>query len=136
MVQERATHHAQRTGISSQRTSMRYLERKRKMSLAKHHNLRTMMGLTWRGEYVLAVLAEENECGVSTIRGWGVLEKEIGNVVEILREKGLVQTRSINKKIKLHSLTDLGKEYIEQVQRIYDHTREKSQRQSKEDTNC
>lgn len=96
------------------------------MSLAKHHNLRTMMGLTWRGEYVLGIIEEEGECKTSHIYNWGVIESEVKNILRILREKGLVQSRPLDKKTKLHSLTDYGREYIEQVRNIYVNAREKS----------
>ena len=85
-----------------------------------------MMGLTSVSEYVLGILEEEGECKTSRIYKWGVIESDVRKVLEALKGKGLVQSRPLDKKTKLHSLTDYGREYIEQVRNIYVNAREKS----------
>ena len=80
------------------------------------------MGLTWRGEYVLGILEEEGECKTSHIYNCGVLDTEVKSILRILRDKGLVQSRPLNKKTYLHSLTNMGKEYLQQVEGIYEHS--------------
>ena len=117
MVRVRAMHHAQQTGTSSQKTLTTYLVRKMS-SLARHHRLRMMTGLTWRGEYLLAILQEEGECKTQYLRHIG-MSYDIIEVLNTLEERGYIKIRKPSHKLRLHSLTDLGREYLEQVAKIY-----------------
>lgn len=93
--------------------------------VAMHHRLRIMAGLTWRAEYVLGVLEEEGEIKTSYLRLIG-LGHDIVDTLNILERDGYIKVRRPNGKIRLHSLTDLAREYLEQVEMVYDDTREKS----------
>lgn len=119
MVQVRATHHAQWTGTSSQKTLTQYSERRNQMNnVARHHRLRMMVGLTWRAEYTLGVLAEEGELKTQYLRHVG-LGYDIIDTLNILERDGYIKVRRPNGKLRLHSLTDKAKEYLEQVEAIY-----------------
>lgn len=77
-----------------------------------------MMNLTWRAEYVLAILQAEGECKTQYLREIGS-GYDIIATLDILEERGLIKIRRPNRKLRLHSLTDLGREYLEQVETIY-----------------
>ena len=119
MVQERATHHAQQIGTSSQKTLTRFLERSQMKNLARHHRLRMMVGLTWRAEYVLGVLEEEGELKTQYFRHVG-LGHDIIDTLNMLERDGYIKVRRPNGKLRLHSLTDKAKEYLQQVEKIYE----------------
>lgn len=80
-----------------------------------------MMNLTWRAEYVLAILEAEGECKTQYLREVGS-GYDIIDTLNILEERGLIKVRRPNRKLRLHSLTDLAKDYLEQVALIYDTT--------------
>ena len=83
-----------------------------------HHRLRMKMKLTWRAEYTLAILDAEGECKTQYLREIG-LGYDIVDTLNILEKRGLIRVRRPNGKLRLHSLTDLGKEYLQQVMIIY-----------------
>lgn len=118
MVQVRATHHAQRTGTSSQKTLTKSSGKNQMGNVARHHRLRMMVGLTWRSEYVLGVLEEEGELKTQYLRHVG-LGYDIIDTLNILERDGYIKVRRPNGKLRLHSLTDKAKEYLEQVEAIY-----------------
>ena len=93
--------------------------------VATHHRLRIMAGLTWRAEYVLGVLEEEGEIKTSYLRLIG-LGRDIVDTLNILERDGYIKVRRPNGKIRLHSLTDLARKYLSEIESIYDNTREKS----------
>lgn len=76
------------------------------------------VGITWRGEYVLGVLEEDGEVKTSYLRHIG-LGYDIIDTLESLELKGFIKVKRPNGKLRLHSLTDLGKEYLQQVKEIY-----------------
>jgi DNA-binding MarR family transcriptional regulator len=88
------------------------------MSIARHHRFRITMGITPRCEYILGALEEEGECKTEYLRHIG-LGYDIIDSLDRLEGKGLINIRRLNRKIRLHSLTDLGKEYLQQVKEIY-----------------
>lgn len=88
------------------------------MSVARHHRLRIMAGLSSRGEYLLGILQEEGECKTEYIRRVAMSYEIIG-LLNSLANKGFIQIKKPNHKLRLHSLTDLGREYLEQVEKIY-----------------
>ena len=88
------------------------------MSVARHHRLRIMAGLSCRGEYMLGILEEEGECKTEYIRRMA-MSYEIIDLLNSLADKGYIQIKKPNHKLRLHSLTDLGREYLEQVRKIY-----------------
>lgn len=75
-------------------------------------------GLTWRAEYVLGVLEEEGECKTNYLRHIG-LGYDIIETLNILERDGFITVKRPNGKLRLHKLTDLGKEYLQQVKEIY-----------------
>jgi DNA-binding PadR family transcriptional regulator len=77
-----------------------------------------MMKLTWRAEYTLAILQAEGECKTIYLREIGSGHDIVGTL-NSLEELGLIRVRRPNGKLRLHSLTDLGKEYLQQVEDIY-----------------
>lgn len=87
-------------------------------NLMRHHRLRMAMNLTWRAEYVLAILQAEGECKTQYLREVGS-GYDIIDTLNILEKRDLVRVRRPNNKLRLHSLTDLGKEYLQQVTLIY-----------------
>ena len=89
-------------------------------NLARHHRLRMMVGLTWRAEYVLGVLEEEGELKTQYFRHVG-LGHDIIDTLNILERDGYIKVRRPNGKLRLHSLTDKAKEYLQQVEKIYEH---------------
>lgn len=89
------------------------------MSVVRHHRLRLMVGLTWRAEYALGVLAEEGECKMLLIEHACGISSDLRTVVDSLIRLGFVSQRMRDKKTKLLSITDLGKEYLQQVEKIY-----------------
>ena len=97
-------------------TTTTYLERK--MNLVRHHRLRMMMNLTWRAEYVLAILQAEGECKTQYLREIGS-GYDIIDTLNILEKRGLITVRRPNGKLRMHSLTDLAREYLQQVEDIY-----------------
>lgn len=88
------------------------------MQIAKHHRFRITVGITWRGEYVLGVLEEEGECKTSYLRHIG-LGYDIIDTLDKLELKGFINVKKVNGRLRLHSLTDLGREYLQQVKEIY-----------------
>jgi DNA-binding MarR family transcriptional regulator len=76
------------------------------------------MKLTWRAEYTLAILQAEGECKTQYLREIGS-GYDIVDTLNALEERGLVRVRRPNGKLRLHSLTDLAKEYLQQVEDIY-----------------
>ena len=88
------------------------------MTIAKHHRFRMTVGITWRAEYVLGVLEEEGECKTNYLRHIG-LGYDIIETLNILEREGFIKVKKPNGKLRLHSLTDLGKEYLQQVKEIY-----------------
>lgn len=87
-------------------------------SIARHHRLRMMVGLTWRAEYVLGVLDEEGEIKTQYLRHIG-LGYDIIDTLDILERDGYIRVRRPNGKLRLHSLTDKAREYLQQVEKIY-----------------
>jgi DNA-binding MarR family transcriptional regulator len=77
-----------------------------------------MMKLTWRAEYVLAILQAEGECKTLYLREIGA-GYDIVDTLNTLEQRGLIKVRRPNGKLRLHSLTDLAKEYLQQVEDIY-----------------
>jgi DNA-binding PadR family transcriptional regulator len=87
-------------------------------NLVRHHRLRMMMNLTWRAEYVLAILQAEGECKTQYLREVGS-GYDIIDTLNTLEERGLIKVRRPNGKLRMHSLTDLAREYLQQVEDIY-----------------
>lgn len=86
--------------------------------IARHHRFRMTVGITWRAEYLLGVLEEDGECKTSYLRHIG-LGYDIVNTLDILERDGYIQVKRPNDKLRLYSLTDLGKEYLQQVKELY-----------------
>jgi DNA-binding PadR family transcriptional regulator len=76
------------------------------------------MNLTWRAEYTLAILQAEGECKTIYLREIGS-GYDIIDTLNILEKRGLIKVRRPNGKLRLHSLTDLAREYLQQVEDIY-----------------
>jgi DNA-binding PadR family transcriptional regulator len=76
-------------------------------------------GITWRGEYVLGTLEAEGETKTQYLRHVG-LGYDIIDTLNKLEKDGYIKIRRPNNKLRLHSLTDLGREYLQQVEGIYD----------------
>ena len=87
------------------------------MSIAKHHQLRIMMKLSPRDEYVIGILYDEGEVKTSFFEYVG-LTATIKDIVKRLSDKGLIQVRK-EKNRNMLSLTDYGREYVEQVKELY-----------------
>jgi DNA-binding MarR family transcriptional regulator len=87
-------------------------------NLLNHHRLRITMKLTWRAEYTLAILQAEGECKTVYLREIGS-GYDIIDTLNVLEKRGLVKVRRPNGKLRLHSLTDLAREYLQQVEDIY-----------------
>jgi predicted transcriptional regulator len=87
------------------------------MSVAKHHQLRITLGLTPIDEYMVAILYEEGEVKTSYFEHVGIAF-DIKHAVKRLFGKGLIRIRQ-DKKRNMLSLTDYGREYIQQVEGIY-----------------
>jgi DNA-binding PadR family transcriptional regulator len=77
-----------------------------------------MAKLTWRAEYILSLLQEEGECKTEYLRHLGV-GYDIIDTLNNLERDGYVNIRRPTRKLRMHSLTDLGKEYLQQVEDIY-----------------
>ena len=77
-----------------------------------------MTKISWRGEYVLGLLHEEGECKTEYLRQLGV-GYDIIDVLNNLERDGYINVKRPNKKLRLHSLTELGMEYLQQVEAIY-----------------
>lgn len=86
--------------------------------IAKHHRFRMTVGITWRAEYVLGVLEEEGECKTNYLRHIG-LGYDIIDTLDRLERDGYIAVKRPNGKLRLHSLTDLGRDYLQQVKEIY-----------------
>ena len=86
--------------------------------IARHHRFRMTVGITWRAEYLLGVLEEDGEVKMSYLRHIG-LGYDIKDTLHALKEKGFVQLRRPNQTLRMYSLTDLGKEYLQQVKELY-----------------
>jgi predicted transcriptional regulator len=67
---------------------------------------------------VLGVLQEEGECKTQYLRILG-LGYDIIETLNKLEKEGYIQIKKPNYSLRLHSLTDLGREYIQQVEEIY-----------------
>jgi DNA-binding MarR family transcriptional regulator len=76
------------------------------------------MKLTWRAEHVLAILQAEGECKTQYFREIG-LGYDIVDTLNSLEKRGLIRVRRPDGKLRLHSLTDPAKEYLQQVEDIY-----------------
>jgi DNA-binding PadR family transcriptional regulator len=76
------------------------------------------VGLTWRAEYLLAVLDAEGEVKMSFLRRVG-LNHDIRAAIDKLLELDFIEVRMVNKKMRMYKLSDTGKEYIQQVRSIY-----------------
>lgn len=87
-------------------------------------------GLTWRSEYLLGVLEEVGECKTQYFRQIGFGYDIIGTL-ETLEKSGYIRIRRPNGKLRLHSLTDLAKKYLQQVTLIY-MTPQEQQREQRE----
>lgn len=88
------------------------------MNIAKHHRFRMTMGITWRAEYILGVLEEEGEVKTQYLRHIG-LAYDIIDTLHTLERDELIKVRRPDGKMRLYSLTDLGKDYLQQVKEIY-----------------
>jgi len=88
------------------------------MSVARHHRFRMTAGITWRGEYLMGILLDEGECKTQYLRHVG-LAYDIIDTLNKLHRDGYIQVKRPNGKLRLYSLTDLGREYLEQVRKIY-----------------
>jgi DNA-binding PadR family transcriptional regulator len=97
--------------------------------VARHHRLRITTGLTWRAEYVLGILEEEGECKTQYLRHLGV-GYDIIDTLNKLEKDGYIKIKKPNYSLRLHSLTDLGKEYLAQVELIYDDTTRPTERRT------
>ena len=95
------------------------------MKLARHHRLRKTARITQRGEEVLGALQEEGESKTQHLRNIG-MGQDVNDVLSVLVRDGYVQVRKPNLKLFMYSLTESGKDYIAQVESIYDDTREES----------
>lgn len=87
------------------------------MSVAKHHQLRITLDVTPIQEYMVAILYEEGELKTSYFEHVGI-KFDIKHAVQMLKEKGLIRIRKDMNRNML-SLTDYGREYIEQVEGLY-----------------
>jgi DNA-binding MarR family transcriptional regulator len=76
------------------------------------------MKLTWRAEHVLAILQAEGECKTQYFREIGS-GYHIVDTLNSLEKRGLIRVRRPDGKLRLHSLTDLAREYLQQVEDIY-----------------
>jgi predicted transcriptional regulator len=88
------------------------------MKLLKHHAHRKAAGITHRGEEVLGALQQEGECKTQHLRNIG-MGQDVHDVLAVLMRNGYVQMRKQTQKLFMYSLTDLGREYIQQVEAIY-----------------
>jgi DNA-binding PadR family transcriptional regulator len=68
---------------------------------------------------VLGILQEEGECKTQYLRHLGV-GYDIIDTLNKLEQDGYIRVKRPNYSLRLHSLTDLGREYLQQVQLIYD----------------
>lgn len=90
------------------------------MSIADHHRLRMKEGLTWRGEFALAIIEEEGEIKTSILTFSGLNYHGLREVVEKLLEGGFIKKRSTaDSRVKLLSLTEKGSSYLQQVKELY-----------------
>jgi DNA-binding MarR family transcriptional regulator len=87
------------------------------MSITKHHQLRMMMKLSSRDEYVIGMLYDEGEVKTTFFHHIG-LGPTIKDVVKRLQDRGLIQIRK-DKNRNMLSLTDYGREYVRQVKELY-----------------
>lgn len=76
-----------------------------------------MMKLSSRDEYVIGVLYDEGEVKTTFFHHIG-LGFTLKDVVKRLQENGMIQVRK-EKNRNMLSLTDYGREYVEQVKEIY-----------------
>jgi len=66
----------------------------------------------------LGLLQEEGECKTEYLRHLGV-GYDIIDVLNRLERDGYINIKRPTRKLRLHSLTNIGKEYLEQVTAIY-----------------
>lgn len=88
------------------------------MKVLKHHGFRKMAGITYRGEEVLGALQQEGECKTQHLRNIG-MGQDVHDVLAVLMRDGYVKMRKRTLKMFMYSLTDLGHEYLQQVEKIY-----------------
>ena len=84
------------------------------------------LGISQKAEFILAILEEDGECKTSYIHHIVKKYADVKTALNSLMALDLVKCRALDKKTKLYSLTDTGREYIEQVEKIYDNTRKES----------
>jgi len=87
-------------------------------AIAKHHRFRMTMKITWRAEFILGVLEEEGEVKTQYLRHVGIAY-DIIDTLHTLERDELIKVRRPDGKMRLYSLTDLGKDYLQQVKEIY-----------------
>jgi len=78
---------------------------------------------------VLGILQEEGECKTQYLRHLGV-GYDIIDTLNKLEQDGYIRVKRPNYSLRLHSLTDLGREYLQQVQLIYDDTARTTERRT------
>ena len=89
------------------------------MSVVRHHRLRVMVGLTWRAEYILGILAEEGESKTTFLEHASGISSDLRTNINSLIKLNFATQRMLDKRTKLVSITELGKEYLQQVEDIY-----------------
>jgi predicted transcriptional regulator len=76
------------------------------------------MKITWRAEFILGVLEEEGEVKTQYLRHVGIAY-DIIDTLHTLERDELIKVRRPDGKMRLYSLTNLGKDYLQQVKEIY-----------------
>ena len=66
----------------------------------------------------MGALQQEGECKTQHLRNIG-MGQDVHDVHAVLLRDGYVKLRKQTQKMFMYSLTDLGKEYLEQVEKIY-----------------
>jgi predicted transcriptional regulator len=89
------------------------------MSVAQHHRFRISEGLTWRGEFALAIIAEEGEIKTSYLAKVGLNLNGVREIIEQLVNKGFINVRVPDKVKRLVSVSDKGIEYLNKVKEFY-----------------
>lgn len=78
-----------------------------------------MSNLTWRAEYLLGILYEEGESKIAYLEHASNISFDLRSVINSLIDLGFVAERYKDKRTKLVSITDYGKEYIQLVKDLY-----------------
>jgi DNA-binding PadR family transcriptional regulator len=78
---------------------------------------------------VLGILQEEGECKTQYLRHLGV-GYDIIDTLNKLEQDGYIKIKRPNYSLRLHSLTDLGREYLQQIELIYDDTARTTERRT------